>query len=64
MSDESDDDLTTQALDLVLNSNTLQNKIINPLKRKIIPYIMCIGFFNLAMFIMIAYLSNRLSKIL
>jgi len=64
MSDESDDDLTTQALDLVLNSDTLQKKIINPLKRKIIPYIMCIGFFNLSMFIMIAYLSNRLSKIL
>jgi len=64
MSDESDDDLTTQALDLVLNSDTLQNKIINPLKKKIIPYIMCIGFFNLSMFIMIAYLSNRLSKIL
>ena len=59
-----DDDLTNQALDLVLNNDTLQKRVIDPIKRKIFPYVMCIGFFNLALFVMVAYLSNRLSAIL
>ena len=59
-----DDDLTNQALDLVLNNDALQKRVIDPIKRKIFPYVMCIGFFNLTMFFMIVYLSNRLSKIL
>tara|TARA_R100000742_G_C4196226_1_gene26733 strand:+ start:370 stop:561 length:192 start_codon:yes stop_codon:yes gene_type:complete len=63
MTDEGDD-LTTQALDILLDNNVLQDRVIDPLKKKIIPYIFCIGFFNLTMFIMIVYLSNRLSKIL
>ena len=64
MSDVNEDDLTTQALDILLESDTLQKRIIVPFKRKVFPYIMCIGFFNLTMFFMIVYLSNRLSKIL
>ena len=63
MTDEGDD-LTTQALDILLDNNVLQDRVIDPLKKKIIPYIFCIGFFNLTMFIMIVYLSNRLSSIL
>lgn len=63
MSDEGDD-LANQALDIILDNNVLQDRVIIPLKKKIIPYIYCIGFFNLTMFIMIVYLSNRLSKIL
>lgn len=59
-----DDDLTNQALDLVLNNDALQKRVIDPIKRKIFPYVMCIGFFNLALFVMVAYLSNRLSAIL
>jgi hypothetical protein len=59
-----DDDLTTQALDMFLENDTLQKRVIDPLKRKILPYIMCIGFFNLILFIMVAYLANRLSLIL
>ena len=59
-----DDDLTNQALDLVLNNDALQKRVIDPIKRKIFPYVMCIGFFNLALFVMFAYLSNRLSSIL
>ena len=63
MSDD-DDDLTNQALDLVLNNDALQKRVIDPMKRKLLPYVMCIGFFNLALFVMVAYLSNRLSAIL
>ena len=59
-----DDDLTTQALEMFLENDTLQKRVIDPLKRRIFPYIMCIGFFNLALFIMVAYLANRLSEIL
>ena len=59
-----DDDLTNQALDLVLNNDALQKRVIDPIKRKIFPYVMCIGFFNLALFVMVACLSNRLSAIL
>ena len=59
-----DDDLTNQALDLVLNNDALQKRVIDPMKRKLLPYVMCIGFFNLALFVMVAYLSNRLSVIL
>ena len=61
---ESIDDLTNQALDLVLNNDALQKRVIDPIKKKLFPYVMCIGFFNLALFIMVAYLSNRLSAIL
>ena len=63
MSDE-DSDLTNQALDILLDNNVFQERVIDPFKKKIIPYVFCIGFFNLTMFIMIVYLSNRLSKIL
>ncbi len=63
MSDD-EDDLTNQALDLVLNNDALQKRVIDPMKRKLLPYVMCIGFFNLALFVMVAYLSNRLSVIL
>ena len=59
-----DDDLTNQALDLVLNNDALQKRVIDPIKRKIFPYVMCIGFFNLALFVIVAYLSTRLSAIL
>tara|TARA_B100001250_G_C19666896_1_gene729656 strand:+ start:873 stop:1070 length:198 start_codon:yes stop_codon:yes gene_type:complete len=63
-SGEEEDDLTTQALDMFLENGTLQKRIIDPFKRKIFPYLMCIGFFNLTMFVMIVYLANRLSEIL
>jgi|TARA_B100001996_G_C18428558_1_gene503581 hypothetical protein len=58
------DDLTTQAIDIVLKNDALQDKIIEPLKRKFFPYLMCFTLFNLAIFIMIAQLTNQLSAIL
>jgi hypothetical protein len=62
MSEE--EDITNQALDYVLNNDSLQKRVLDPLKRKILPYILCVGFFNLTLFIMVAYLANRLSVIL
>src|SRR5210317_692084 len=69
MSDESENengesDLATQALDIIMENNTLQKRVIDPLKRKLFPYLMCITVFNLALFLMVAYLVNRLSVIL
>tara|TARA_B100000073_G_scaffold184998_1_gene153022 strand:- start:2034 stop:2225 length:192 start_codon:yes stop_codon:yes gene_type:complete len=61
---EEEEDITNQALDYVLNNDSLQKRVLDPLKRKILPYILCIGFFNLTLFIMVAYLANRLSVIL
>jgi len=42
-----EDDLTNQALDIILDNDILQKRVIDPLKKKITPYILCIGFFNL-----------------
>ena len=67
MSDENENgesDLATQALDIIMENNTLQKRVLEPLKRKLFPYLMCITVFNLALFLMVAYLVNRLSVIL
>ena len=62
--DNEDADLATQALDIIMENNTLQTRVIDPLKRKLFPYLMCITVFNFTLFIMVAYLVNRLSAIL
>ena len=62
--DTEDADLATQALDIIMENNTLQTRVIDPLKRKLFPYLMCITVFNFTLFIMVAYLVNRLSVIL
>ena len=67
MSDENENgesDLATQALDIIMENNTLQKRVIDPLKRKLFPYLMCITVFNFTLFVMVAYLVNRLSVIL
>ncbi|QIG59815.1 hypothetical protein [Dishui Lake phycodnavirus 3] len=57
---QSMDDLTNQAIDMVLKNNALQDRIVKPLRRKILPYVMCIIAINLVMFVMIMYLVRRL----
>lgn len=57
-------ELTDQALDIFLENDKIQTRIIEPIKRKVLPYLICIGLFNIILFIMIAYLTRRLSKIL
>jgi len=59
-----ENDLANQALDIFLDNDILQKRIVDPLKRKVAPYILCFGIFNLSIFVMIAYLSNRISLII
>ena len=58
---ESIDDFTNQAIDLVLENNALQDRIVKPLKRKILPYVACGILMNVIMFILLVYLARRLS---
>ena len=58
---ESIDDLTNQAIDLVLGNDALHKRIVEPLKRKIVPYVVCGIITNLTMFILLVYLARRLS---
>jgi len=58
---ESIDDFTNQAIDLVLENDALQDRIVKPLKRKILPYVACGVLMNVIMFILLVYLARRLS---
>ena len=58
---ESIDDLTNQAIDLVLENDALHKRIVEPLKRKIVPFVACSVFTNLLMFALLVYLARRLS---
>lgn len=58
---ESIDDLTNQAIDLVLENDALHKRILKPLKKKILPYVVCTVVTNLAMFMLLLYLARRLT---
>lgn len=58
---ESIDDLTNQAIDLVLKNDALHERIVKPLRRKILPFIVSTILTNIVMFILLAYLVRRLS---
>ena len=58
---ESIDDLTNQAIDLVLKNDALHERIVKPLRKKILPFIVSTILTNLLMFILLAYLVRRLS---
>ena len=58
---ESIDDLTNQAIDLVLENDALHKRIVEPLRRKILPFVICSILTNVAMFILLVYLVRRLS---
>ena len=58
------DDLTEQALDIFLENDTRRTKVVDPLKKKVYPYFMCFIIFSIILFIMLAYLTRRLSQIL
>lgn len=57
---ESIDDLTNQAIDLVLENNALHKRVVEPLKRKILPYIACSMLTNFLMIMVLFYLARRL----
>ena len=50
---ESIDDLTNQAIDLVLENDALHERVVKPLKQKMFPYAVSITIFNLILFITI-----------
>jgi hypothetical protein len=56
------EDLTTQAIDMLLDNNAVNHKIINPLKRKAFPYLMTVLFFNVVLFILVCHLVRKISK--
>jgi hypothetical protein len=58
---ESIDELTNQAIDLVLENGALHKRVVEPLKRKILPYVVCGIVTNVIMFILLVYLARRLS---
>lgn len=58
---ESVDDFTNQAIDMVLENDALHKRIVEPLKRKILPYVVCSVLVNAAMIILLVYLARRLS---
>lgn len=58
---ESIDDLTNQAIDLVLKNDALHERIVKPLRRKILPFVVSVILTNILMFILLAYLVRRLS---
>jgi len=57
------DDITDQALDLVLENETLQNKVIEPIKRKAYPFVICGVAINLLLVILVIFLTYRVCKI-
>src|SRR6056300_412509 len=58
---ESIDDLTNQAIDLVLENDALHERVVKPLRRKILPYVVCSVLTNISMLILLFYLARRLS---
>uniref|UniRef100_A0A6C0JYJ8 Uncharacterized protein n=1 Tax=viral metagenome TaxID=1070528 RepID=A0A6C0JYJ8_9ZZZZ len=55
------DELTNQAIDLVLENNALHKRVLEPLKQKIMPYVIGFVLFNLMILILIIYILNLLS---
>jgi hypothetical protein len=55
------DDLTNQAIDLVLENDALHERVVKPLKQKVFPYALSITIFNLILFILVVHLVRRLS---
>jgi hypothetical protein len=45
----------------VLENDALQERIVKPLRKKILPYAVCAGLTNMIMLILLVYLARRLS---
>ena len=60
---ESIDDLTNQAIDLVLDNDALHDRIVKPLRKKILPYAIGAALTNMIMLILLVYLAQRLARL-
>ena len=58
---ESIDDLTNQAIDLVLKNDALHNRVLQPLKMKMFPFIASAVLTNIMILVLLVYLARRLS---
>ena len=58
---DSIDDLTNQAIDMVLKNDALHKRVVEPLKKKILPYVIFGILVQVAMVIILVYLARRLS---
>ena len=54
------DDLTNQAIDLALGNDALRKRVVEPLRKKILPYVACTVLTNVIMFALLLYLVRRL----
>jgi len=57
------DDLTNQAIDLVLENDALYTRVLNPLKRKIAPYAIGVSLFNLVIFVLLIQVTFKINNI-
>ena len=55
------DDISNQAIDIILENDALQKRIIEPVKRRLLPYLLCIGFFNIALFLLVVFIAYQSS---
>jgi len=58
------DEFTNQAIDLVLENDALHKKVLEPLRQKMMPYVLCAVTFNIALMVLVIYLARRLSVLL
>lgn len=59
MVEKRNDDLANQAIDIIFENNAIQDRLIDPIKRKVIPYLLCFGVFNLTLFVLVAFIASR-----
>jgi len=57
---QSIDDLTNEAIDIVMQNNALQERIVEPLKYKILRYVVFMSLFNIIILLLILLLVYRL----
>jgi hypothetical protein len=58
------DDITNQAIDMALKSESLNDKVLKPLRKKIMPYLACFVAFNIILLVLLIYILNLLWGIL
>jgi hypothetical protein len=58
------DDLTNQAIDLLFEHNTVvQDRVINPMKKKAMPYLLTGVTFNILLLLLVMYLVITVYKL-
>jgi uncharacterized protein (DUF2062 family) len=57
---QSIDDLTNEAVDIVLQNDALHNKVLEPLKKKLFVPVVACGVVNALIIVLLIYIANRL----